>query len=44
LPAKETAAAYAERQRQQAVAAVLKKARRLGLQVVAPGEVAEPPA
>ncbi len=44
LPAKETAEAYAERQRQQAVAAVLKKARRLGLQVVAPGEVAEPPA
>ena len=43
-PAKETAEAYAERQRQQAVAAVLKKARRLGLQVVAPGEVAEPPA
>jgi transposase len=44
LPAKETAAAYAERQRQQAVAAVLQKARRLGLQVVAPGEVMEPPA
>jgi transposase len=44
LPAKESAAAYAERQRQQAAAAVLKKARRLGLQVMAPGERAEPPA
>jgi len=44
LPARETAAAYAERRRQQAVAGVLKKARRLGLQVVEPGEVVEPPA
>ncbi len=43
LPARESAAAYAERQRQQAVAAVLKKARRLGLEVVAPGEEIEPP-
>jgi transposase len=38
LPTKETAEAYEERQRQHAVAALLKKARRLGLQVVAPAE------
>ena len=45
LPTKETAAAYEERQRQQAVAALQKKALRLGLQVVAPGEaVAAAPA
>jgi transposase len=46
LPVQESAAAYAERQRQQAVAALTKKALRLGLQVVAAGEVptAPPPA
>jgi transposase len=42
LPAQESAAAYAEQQRQQAVAALRKKALRLGLQVVTPGEVVEP--
>jgi transposase len=41
LPAKETAAAYAARQRQQAVATLTKKALRLGLRVVATGEIVE---
>jgi transposase len=41
LPAQETSAAYAARQREQAVAALTKKARRLGLRVVAPGEIVE---
>jgi transposase len=43
VPAKESEAVYAERLRQQAVASLQKKALRLGLQVVAPGEVVEPP-
>jgi transposase len=42
LPAKESEAAYAQRLRQQAVASLQKKAARLGLQVVAPGEVTKP--
>lgn len=37
LPTPETAAAYEARQRQQAVQALKKKARRLGLEVVGPG-------
>jgi transposase len=41
LPAKESEAAYAERLRQQAVAALRKKALRLGLQVVLTGATAE---
>jgi len=41
LPAQETATAYAARQRQQAVATLTKKALRLGLRVVATGEIIE---
>lgn len=41
LPAQETAAAYAARQRAQAVATLRKKALRLGLRVVATGELVE---
>lgn len=43
LPVKEDEAAYAQRLRQQAVASLQKRALRLGLQVVTPGEVVEPP-
>jgi transposase len=41
LPARETAAAYAARQREQAVATLVKKALRLGLRVMATGETVE---
>lgn len=41
LPTRESAEAYAARQRQQTVAVLRKKAARLGLQLVAPGEVVE---
>jgi transposase len=42
LPAKESEAAYAARQHEQAVKAVTKTALRLGLRVVAPEELVEP--
>jgi hypothetical protein len=41
LPAPETAAAYTARQREQAVATLRKKALRLGLRLIATGEIVE---